>query len=297
MELWKKGLFVSLFSSMLWEQQGVSAALGLQEHPEWPADAVWSASGVPTPAEQGRLFAPVRTAAATALLASSAVAVAEHKASDPWRRFQPPVPPTVHVDERTDEILTRSEAAGDPYQEIEAELREQAQREAERRALEARKKQLSARGDRAPLARKSEKAAVTSQSAPQLQKQAGLTRTQAGSVVAAALQYQGSPYRYGGTSPQGFDCSGFIQYVMKQAGQDLPRTTFSQINAGVRIAKDSLRPGDLVFFAPGGRATGHVGIYIGNGQFIHADQTRGITISELNSGYWAGVYQAAVRVA
>lgn len=126
--------------------------------------------------------------------------------------------------------------------------------------------------------------------------QSGVTGTLGSRVVTLALRYQGAPYQYGGTSPSGFDCSGFIQYVMSEAGVAVPRTTYQQINAGVQVAQANLQPGDLVFFACGGSPASHAGIYIGNGQFIHADQTRGIFIDDLNLDCWASVYQTAVRV-
>ena len=84
-----------------------------------------------------------------------------------------------------------------------------------------------------------------------------------------AARYLGTPYVWGGTSPSGFDCSGFTQYVFKNAaGVSLPRTTYDQINVGTPVAYSDLQPGDLVF-----PHTGHVGIYIGGGQMIHAPST------------------------
>lgn len=88
-------------------------------------------------------------------------------------------------------------------------------------------------------------------------------------IVDYAYQFLGCPYVYGATGPSTFDCSGFTQYVFKNAaGISLPRTTYDQINVGVAVAYDDLQPGDLVF-----PHTGHVGIYIGGGQMIHAPRT------------------------
>ncbi|MBP3914616.1 MULTISPECIES: C40 family peptidase [unclassified Clostridium] len=85
-------------------------------------------------------------------------------------------------------------------------------------------------------------------------------------IVDYAYQFLGTPYLWGGTTPSGFDCSGFTQYVFKNAaGISLPRTTYDQINVGVAVSYNNLQPGDLVF-----PHTGHVGIYIGGGQMIHA---------------------------
>lgn len=88
-------------------------------------------------------------------------------------------------------------------------------------------------------------------------------------IVDYAYKFLGTPYLWGGTSPSGFDCSGFTQYVFQNAaGVSLPRTTYEQINVGVAVAYNDLQPGDLVF-----PHTGHVGIYIGGGQMIHAPST------------------------
>lgn len=88
-------------------------------------------------------------------------------------------------------------------------------------------------------------------------------------IVDYAYQFLGTPYLWGGTTPSGFDCSGFTQYVFKNAaGISLPRTTYDQINVGVAVSYNNLQPGDLVF-----PHTGHVGIYIGGGQMIHAPST------------------------
>ena len=88
-------------------------------------------------------------------------------------------------------------------------------------------------------------------------------------VVDYAYKFLGTPYQWGGTTPSGFDCSGFTQYVFKNAaGVSLPRTTYDQINVGVAVSYNDLQPGDLVF-----PHTGHVGIYVGNGQMIHAPST------------------------
>ena len=88
-------------------------------------------------------------------------------------------------------------------------------------------------------------------------------------IVDYAYQFLGTPYLWGGTTPSGFDCSGFTQYVFKNAaGVSLPRTTYDQINVGVPVAYEDLQPGDLVF-----PHTGHVGIYVGGGQMIHAPST------------------------
>lgn len=95
-------------------------------------------------------------------------------------------------------------------------------------------------------------------------------------IVAAAKQYLGTPYVYGGTSSSGVDCSGLVQLAAKASGIDIPRTTYDQINVGQAVSKNNLQEGDLVFFKGSGgsaSAPGHVGIYIGNGQYIQAPKT------------------------
>lgn len=121
-----------------------------------------------------------------------------------------------------------------------------------------------------------------------------------GSQIAQyALQYVGCPYVYGGSSPSGFDCSGFTTYVMKHFGYTINRTASSQMDNGTSVSKSQLQPGDLVFFNSGNsskRAT-HVGIYTGNGQFVHAStSTTGVIISDLNSSYYSSTYVGARRL-
>lgn len=91
-------------------------------------------------------------------------------------------------------------------------------------------------------------------------------------VTDVAKSYIGVPYVWGGTTPDGFDCSGLMQYVYRQIGTNISRTTYTQVNDGYYVPKDNLRKGDLVFFG-NISSPHHVGMYIGNGQFIHAPQT------------------------
>ena len=115
-------------------------------------------------------------------------------------------------------------------------------------------------------------------------------------ILAEAKKYLGCPYRAGGASPSGFDCSGFVYYVLKQLGLSPYRTPSEQYQMGTSVEKTALRVGDLVFFGSG-RIT-HSGIYAGNGQFIHAPNSRStISYSDLTSGYWAQNYYGACRVA
>jgi cell wall-associated NlpC family hydrolase len=88
-------------------------------------------------------------------------------------------------------------------------------------------------------------------------------------VVEYAKRFVGTPYVYGGSSPHGFDCSGFVRFVYAHFGVTLPHSSYAQFGDGHRVLRASLRPGDLVFFD----SVGHVGIYVGNGRFIHAPHT------------------------
>lgn len=119
------------------------------------------------------------------------------------------------------------------------------------------------------------------------------------SIVDRAYQYLGVRYRWAGnTSRSGFDCSGFVSHVMRTHGVSLPRTSAEQSRVGVPVDKGSLRSGDLVFFRTSrGTRINHVGIYVGNGRFIHASSgQRRVTVSSLNEGYYARRFVAARRV-
>jgi len=115
-------------------------------------------------------------------------------------------------------------------------------------------------------------------------------------VTSIALQYQGVPYAYGGTSPSGFDCSGFVRYVYAQCGVSLPRMADEQYSAGTPVNGSQLSPGDLVFFSTYESGISHSGIYLGNGQFVHSSSSHGVRIDSLYSDYWSSAYVAACRV-
>ena len=115
-------------------------------------------------------------------------------------------------------------------------------------------------------------------------------------IVNTAKQYIGVPYVWGGSTPAGFDCSGFVQYVFQLHGIPLPRTSRQQWTAGKSIATSQLQPGDLVFFNTSGSGVSHLGIWVGDGQFIHASSSRGVMISALSNSYWSPRYMGARRV-
>lgn len=119
------------------------------------------------------------------------------------------------------------------------------------------------------------------------------------SVLVKAKSLLGKPYRYGGNHPTtGFDCSGFVQYTHAAVGINLPRTSYQQYRATHPINKNQLRPGDLVFFRINRkRSVSHVGIYLGNGKFIHSPSSgKHVTIAKLDNPYWRKVYSSAGRV-
>jgi peptidoglycan DL-endopeptidase CwlO len=113
-----------------------------------------------------------------------------------------------------------------------------------------------------------------------------------GGVVGIAMQYLGIPYVYGGASPSGFDCSGFVMYVFGQIGVSLPHNAAAQYGYGMPVSRDQLQPGDLVFF----NGLGHVGIYIGGGQFIHSPHTGDVVKISSISGWYSSTWVGARRL-
>lgn len=114
-----------------------------------------------------------------------------------------------------------------------------------------------------------------------------------GGVVGIALSYLGVPYVWGGSSPSGFDCSGFVAYVFGQIGVSLPHSTYALWGMGVPVSSSQLQPGDLVFFD----GLGHMGIYIGGGDFVHAPHTGDVVkISSLGDSWYSASYVGARRI-
>lgn len=107
------------------------------------------------------------------------------------------------------------------------------------------------------------------------------------SAAQHALAMRGKPYRYGGYSPQGFDCSGLVHYSYSRAGGQLPRNTNGLWSRSRAISMSDLRPGDLLFFDQEGKKNSHVGIYVGNRRFVHAPSSgKQVSTASLSDPYW-----------
>lgn len=115
-------------------------------------------------------------------------------------------------------------------------------------------------------------------------------------IVKTASQYKGVPYRFGGTSPSGFDCSGYIMYVYGQHNIKTTRSADTQFKEGVFVLKKDLRPGDLVFFETYEKGASHAGIYAGAGKFWHASSSKGVMLSGLEEDYWKKRYLGSRRI-
>ena len=119
-----------------------------------------------------------------------------------------------------------------------------------------------------------------------------------GSLVKLSKKYIGVKYKLGGSTPRAFDCSGYIQYVFREAGVAINRNVITQLQNGVIIPKDELQPGDLIIFSNTGDRgfASHVGMYLGNGKLIHCGESKGVCIVDLDSTYFAKHYQCARRI-
>lgn len=116
-------------------------------------------------------------------------------------------------------------------------------------------------------------------------------------LVSTALDLRGIPYRNGGSSLEGFDCSGFTQFVYARYGILLPREVRDQYAAGRPVARDEISAGDLIFFSTTVAGASHVGIAVGNDQFVHAPSSRGVVrVERLSSRYWAARFIGVRRV-
>ena len=160
-------------------------------------------------------------------------------------------------------------------------------------AAKVEEKPVAAKVEEKPVAPKVEEVAQKPQVAAAVVDKSSRGAT----IVSTALQYVGYRYVYGGTTPKGFDCSGFTYYVYNKVGVKLSRDMRTQFNTGSRISRDNLMPGDLVFWSntykPG---LSHSGIYIGNGKFVHSqNESTGVVVTSMNTAYWASRYTGASR--
>ncbi|GAB3803110.1 C40 family peptidase [Virgibacillus kimchii] len=112
-----------------------------------------------------------------------------------------------------------------------------------------------------------------------------------GSAIEAAYSQMGTPYVWAGKDPSGFDCSGFVSWAFAQSGKSIPSFTGALANTGTRVSTGDMQPGDLVFF----RGGSHVGIYVGNGQFIGSQSSTGVDVASMTSGYWGERFDGHVR--
>ena len=182
------------------------------------------------------------------------------------------------------------ESIKDQIVQLEAE-----ERERQRQLAEEARQRREAEREAAPAAAAAESGgsdvSVASVSAPESGGSAPPARY--GGVVDIALQYLGVPYVWGGASPSGFDCSGLVVYVYGQLGISLPHYTGSLWQLGSAVSRDELQAGDLVFF----NGLGHMGIYMGGGQFVHAPHTGDVVkISSLSDSWYASTYVGARRI-
>jgi murein DD-endopeptidase len=112
-----------------------------------------------------------------------------------------------------------------------------------------------------------------------------------------ALEMVGKPYRYSGSTPTGFDCSGLVQYSYSKAGLDLPRETQTQRYLGQPVSRSRMRRGDLLFFDQEGQKSSHVALYLGDGRFVHAPSTGGrVRTDRLDAAYWRKHFVEARRI-
>jgi peptidoglycan DL-endopeptidase CwlO len=162
--------------------------------------------------------------------------------------------------------------------------------------------QAAEQARQAQLAAEARARLAASQNATVLNASAGVVQTpeptyapppgKYGGVVGIAMQYLGTPYVYGGASPAGFDCSGFVMYVFAQVGVSLPHNAAAQYGYGMPVSRSQLQPGDLVFF----NGLGHDGIYIGGNQFIHSPHTGDVVKISSMTGWYTSTYVGARRL-
>ncbi len=172
-------------------------------------------------------------------------------------------------------------------------VRPQVETASSRRAGQSERSRVTSKNQRDHARRAASRA--VSEGTPSAQKIGG--GSGASAVVRTAFAFRGARYRYGGSSRGGFDCSGFTSHVFARNGINLPHSSAAQFRCGTPVPKSQLKEGDLVFFQTTRRGISHVGIYIGNGRFVHASSAKGrVRVDTLASGYYAQRYRGARRV-
>ncbi len=193
----------------------------------------------------------------------------------------------------TEEWTSKTEVAqvqAEAKKKAEEEAKKKAEEEAKQKAAEeARKKaEKEAKANAKKSSKTSSSVSAVSKNAP--------ASSKGQAIVNEAKKYLGVKYVYGGSTPKGFDCSGLVKYVCAKNGISLSRTSASQARQGVTVSRNNLQPGDLLFFAKGGRVH-HVGIYVGNGQMIHAPHTGSyVKYDSINTAYRQREFYCAKRV-
>lgn len=123
-----------------------------------------------------------------------------------------------------------------------------------------------------------------------------LSKKEVPGIIATAKDYMGVPYVFGGDTPSGFDCSGYLEYVFAKHKIRIPRTADEQYKLGKFVEPDDLEVGDLVFFTTYEPGASHCGIYLGNGNFIHASTSKGVRVDNLDNTYWSSRYYGGKHI-
>lgn len=183
----------------------------------------------------------------------------------------------------------------------EAKLAAEKKAKEEKLAAEKKAKEAKLAAEKAEKAKQSANKTAAARNTTRVVASRGTTVTSVSSekaheIINYAKQFMGVKYVFGGASPSGFDCSGFTMYVFQHFGISLPHSAKSQAAMGTAVSKSNLIPGDLVFFETYQKGISHVGIYIGNGNFIEASSSRGIAITSLSSSYYKNRYMGATRI-
>ncbi|EJE7233789.1 SH3 domain-containing protein [Clostridium botulinum] len=216
------------------------------------------------------------------------VTMKSEKEQERKKSYEPVQTKSTEEAQRKSTEEAQRKAAEEAQRKAAEEAQRKATEEAQRKAAEEAQRKATEEAQRKAAEEAQRKEAEVEASESQSKGQSNVSEkapTTHGDVISYARQYLGTPYVWGGTSPNGFDCSGFVQYVYRNAaGISLPRDTYGQIGAGSRVSQDQLQPGDLVF-----PDAGHVGIYIGGGQMIHSPKSGDVVKISSVWSFYAGV--------